>query len=215
MTYSELVNTVCAKLGLTAEEAKYDGILNKIPLLANECLSDIANRAKPFYKTLIIDIIPSSSVIAAGNLMPNEIISNTHFITFPSDFLSLTNEFIQRVPIDASTDTIHETDIYKRIDGNQFRRMSSRQLLFPNEFNYRYLVPTVCRYPKITGTEGEAEIDIEESVMNIIPNYVVSELLHNDDLTSSLQWRNFYEVSIVALNDSVLAPAGDLHNSDY
>ena len=212
MTYQELQETILAKLNLTAEEAKYDNILTKIPNLCNEALGDIANRGKPLYKTLIVDLTTDT---VTGALLPNEIVSASRFITFPSDFISLTNEYVRRIPITVVGGVIVESDIsnYLTVEGRYFRRMSSRQLLFPNDFGYRYLVPTVCRYPKITLMMEN--IDIEESVVELLPNYVIAELLRSDDLTTSMVYRNLYETSLSALNDSVLSPTDSFYNEDF
>lgn len=211
MKYTDIVETILAKLNLTSKEAEYDNILTKIPHLCNECLGDVANRGKPFYKLLIIDI--TKSTVTPASLLVNESVSAERFVTFGQDFLALTNEFIQRVPIVVQNGVVEEVGNYERIDGSCFRRLSSRQLLFPIDFEYRYLVPTVCRYPVIV--ESPLDIDIELSVLDLIPNYVVSELLRVDDLVLSTTYRNLYESSLAALNDSVLEAAGSLYNERW
>lgn len=215
MKYSDLLETILAKLNLTQAEAQYDNVLTKIPHLCNECLGDVANRGKPLYKLLIIDI--TKETVSPTTLLPNETVSSERFITFDSDFLALTNEFIQRVPITVTNGVITETTEYERVDGNKFRRLSSRQLLFPNEYEYRYLVPIICRYPRLATSDiaADDELDIELSILELIPNYVVSELLRVDDVGLSTSYRNSYESSLAALNDSVLEAAGSLYSERW
>lgn len=212
MTYNTIVDIILSKLNLTPEEAAYDRVLNRIPHLCNEALGDIANRGKPLYKMYIINI--TEGTVTPSTLIENESVSATRFITFPAEFLNLTNEFIQRCPITVTDGEIEETGEYERVDGRHFRRLSSRQLLFPNEFEYRYLVQATCRYPKIVGDEDE-EIEIDDNILELLPNYVVSEILRVDDLSLSVVYRNLYESALAALDDSVLDPAGNLYDERW
>lgn len=211
MKYSELLNLILAKLNLTAEEAQYDRILDKIPGLCNEALGDIANRGKPLYKLIIVTI---TNKRIASEPLENEIRSSNRFVTFPGNFLTLTNELIQRAKINVDEDgVLTELEDYNRIDGRHFTRYSSRQLLFPKDNDYRYLVQSKCRYPRITGKEDTIEID--DVILELLPNYVVSELIRVDDLTLATSYRNLYEAALAALDDSVLDPAGDLYNEGW
>jgi hypothetical protein len=217
MTYADIQANVLSKLNLSTDEAQYDNILAKIPIFCNEALGDIANRGKPLYITLIIDVVVSGTTVDTDELITNESVVTTRFVTLPSNVLSLTNEFIQRAPITVDSDGLITEDCeYGAIDGRLFRRLSNRQLLFPNEVtDFRYLVPTVCRYAKIVTDEPDTEIDIEESILELLPNYVVAELLRVDDVTLSVVYRNMYEAGLAALNDSVLAPASSLHSEGW
>lgn len=227
MTYADILNIILAKLNLTMDEAKYDNVLSKIPYLCDEALGDIANRGKPYYKMLIYDFMPDyvAGDVDLTSLTTNESIIATRFVTMPTDFLALTNEFIQRAPIkiNANTLELEETGDYSQVEGREFRRLSSRQLLFPNEINaYRYLVPTVCRYPRfatgatpLASSDADLDATIEPSILELLPNYVVAELIRVDDLTLSTVYRNLYESALAALNDTILEPAGSLHSESW
>lgn len=209
MTYSDLQGVILSKLNLTPDEAKYNNILDKIPAFCNEALSDIANRGKPLYITYIIDIATDTITVLAEN----ELQFTTPYVTFPSVMMSLTNEFIQRVPIEIIDGVATEVGEYERIDGRNFMRLSNKQLKFPADNNYRYLVRTICRYSRITSSSDE--LDIDEAILDIIPNFVVAEILRNDDLQTSSQYRNMYEVALSSLDDSVLDPSGTLYDEGW
>lgn len=213
LKYSELVDRILTKLNLTPSEAEYDGILRKIPGMVNEALGDIANHGKPFYQTYIVDYIPPSIVVEpyTGGI----ILVRDRIFTFPPDFISLTNELAQVVALTVRDGVAYENDIFERIDGRVFRRLNSRQILLPQTQNpCRYLFFATSHYPAVKGDNSNQEIDIERSVIELVPNYVVSELLRNDDITMSTVYRNLYESGIASLNDTVLAFAGNLYDGD-
>ena len=213
LRYSELVDRILTKLNLTPTEAQYDGILRKIPGMVNEALGDIANHGKPFYQTYIVDHIPSSI-----NVNPYEdgiFLVRDRIFTFPPEFISITNELAQFVTLTIKEGVAYENGDFERVDGRVFRRLNSRQILLPQtQTPCRYLFFAVSHYPTVVGDNSNQVIDIERSVIELVPNYVVSELLRNDDVTMSTVYRNLYESGIASLNDSVLAFAGNLYDGD-
>lgn len=215
MKYTDLINAVLSKLGLTEEEAKFDRILDRVPIFANEALRDIANRGKPFYKLYSVNVLTDISGVDTTKTTEYDIVSNTRLVKFPPDFISLTNEHIFRVPIVVVDGIITETDTeanYEYLDGSMFRRYSSRQLLFP-AFGYRYYAQAICHYPEVK--INSQDLDLEYSIFNLLPDYIASELLKNDDIATAMSYRNAYETALAYLDDTALAPVSSLRNEDY
>ena len=213
MKYSELESLVLSKLDITLENARDDNILAKIPALCNACLGDIANSGKPLYKLLIFDV--TQDAVLPESLSNNETAVHAFFVTFPADFLSLTNEFIRRSKITVEAGVVSDDGCYERVDGSRFRRLSSRQLLFPPEYGWRYLIQATFRYARITGSEGDADLDIEQSVLDLIPDFVVSELIRSSDVTLSVVYRNLYEAGLSKLDCTVMDPPGSFHDDGW
>lgn len=218
MTYSDIVNLILIKLDITEDDAAHDGTLNKVEPLINEALGSIANKGKPFYKLEIFNVFLNGDDIAT--ISPDELGTNLkqRVLPFPRDFITLTNEYALYAPITIGSDGfITETAPTKPIDGREFRRLTSNKLVAPDirDVGIRYYFQTLARYPKVKRDNPDEEIDIEQSVLDLVPNYVISEILRNIDLTTSAYYRNMYEDGVANLDDSVLQPTGTLYNEGY
>ena len=217
MTYSDIVQLILIKLDITEDDAAHDGTLNKIAPLINEALGNIANKGKPFYQLEVFNVFLDGTdinTIAADELGTN---LSQRIIPFSKNFISLTNEYILFVPIGVVDGKIVENGVPTPVDGREFRRMTSNKLIAPvvESTSVRYYFQTMARYPQVSREDPDAELDIEQSVLDLVPNYVISEILRNIDLTTSAYYRNMYEDGVANLNDSVLHAAGALYSEGY
>lgn len=217
MKYSDIVDLILIKLDITAADAAHDGTLNKIEPLVNEALGNIANKGKPYYKLEVFNVFLDGTPTSSINSQELGVSLTERVIPFSRDFIALTNEYILHAPISVVEGHIVETGELKPIDGREFRRMTSNKLIAPNKTDsaYRYYFQTLSRYPRVSKDTPDEEIDIEQSVLDLVPNYVISEILRNIDLQTSVYYRNMYEDGVAGLDDSVLQPAGSLYNEGY
>lgn len=218
MTYNDIVNLILIKLDITENDAMHDGTLNKIEPLINEALGNIANKGKPFYKMEIFNVFLDGTDINSIDKDELGINLTQRVLPFSKDFLSLTNEYIlfSHIKVDENGRII-ELSEPAPLDGRDFRRMTSTKLIAPtkNGTAVRYYFQTKARYPKVTKDNPDEELDIEQSVLDLVPNYVISEILRNIDITTSTYYRNMYEDGVANLDDSVLQVAGSLYNEGY
>lgn len=171
---------------MTDKEAEQQSYLTKFPILANECLITIANDIKPNIKKIMVD----------GELLTTT--EEDQIITLPDDFLSFPSMINY---LDGEADP---TIVY----------VGNNQLLLPKIGTYTIFYNAL--YPIITDiTSSTADINLEipQSVLNLLPSYVASQCLAQDDVQRSAILRNEYELMLSRLDDNIMYESNHFKSS--
>ena len=206
--WNEIVKASLYKLFIDETDDDADEYTNKMPIIANECLSTIANDIKACVKSIVIDrtiqdLTPfkmPDDFLAFSDTAPTlmtkkEIIIRPNIIYLCTDTIILPETGTYHIFYNASYGNIPSDIAYDSSDEvwNEFDLTKSY---------------TATEYNKYfnTGVEGDEIVfnGIPSSVLECLPTYIAATLLEQDDLQRSMILRNEFETMINRLETNVL-----------
>lgn len=223
-TYKELITAVADKMFMTSEDLNTTEYNSKVPRLVNECLTIVANEFKPLVKQINLTYKGEYNPVVAPILVPMdgdyykvtynsvEPDANVGVVLYKGDRILWRNEDWQvhrqgYIVIDMPEDFLEFADFNptvrnrygKIIPGDFVYLQNAIQLSCIDDYTYQIQYHAV--YPLITDAEADSGdsvdlvcLGIPISVLNVIPTYVASELMLEDDPQRSVMLRNQFEV---------------------
>lgn len=210
MIYSEIRQRVYDILMLPPSEVSRMGYEEKIPRIINECLLRIANSVTPNLREFNISL--SANDFSSGNYrlnMPPDFISfaleqdaylnNDYFVLsrfVGSNGLLLTGKENNRAN-SVFKYTIFYNAFYPKISGNQIKTV---------EF-----IPSKPWYKEVS--KSIEEFNLSDNIGNLIPHFVVGQLLAQDDKVRSIAELNEFDIQLATLDVSRNERQREYHSS--
>ncbi|MBR4889689.1 MAG: hypothetical protein IKU15_00330 [Clostridia bacterium] len=209
MKYSEIKLRVIDLLGYPVDECVRLGYTNKIPRAANEALFRVAHSVLPNLREYTIRL--TKDVLPARVTMPPDFISfadeqnaylNGHNFILTNfvgtSGINLTGNEVS-LPRHSKQDYLEYTFFYNATypkiidDGKNFEvyTFKTGNNIEVNQDNY---------VKEIWSTEGNNTYDIAEIAGNIIPHYIVGQILSLDDKVRSIAEYNEFEVLLSSID---------------
>lgn len=217
--WSEIVKATLYKMGINEGDDDSDEFKDRMPILANECLSMIANDLKPCIKKLRIEAIKNNTNVImpddflAFSGIPIMLLTKDEIIYHPEVYY---NDWNDITLLEMGTYTISYYARYGEISDNINQGDSTVYKSFDLTKNY-----TREEYDKLFGLDTEGDPDevvfngIYSSVLDCLPTYIAAQLLAQDDLQKSSILKNEFEVlcqrlenNIMYQNESFKSPGG-------
>lgn len=215
MTYNEIKQRVYDILGLDFDEADRLGYTNKIPRIMNEATFRIANAVVPYLREYIVKI--SRKNLPARVTMPPDFISfateqdayinGKNFVL--TNFIGSDGVVLYGNEADSGcykfVDDIVEYHIFynayypKVMDGGKYYLFYEFITPTPTDADSwkDTLIPT-----EVSRTSNQLSFEMPTHIGDLIPHYVVSQLLAFDDKVRSIQEMNEFEVLLANLDVS-------------
>ena len=175
--WSEIKQATLNKLSLDEQEARQQGYLEKFRQLANECLDIVANGVKPKIVELVVDVSKDND----GKL-------TNDFVTLPDDFLSFADMIGFRDDI-SDPDIIYITD---------------RNIRLPYEGKYRLYYNALWEHITDEDVINDNKLNQHLSVLGLLPTYIASQLLSQDDVQMSYTLKNEFELMLSRLDTNIM-----------
>lgn len=190
--WSDIVKATLYKLGIEENDDDSDEFTDKMPIIANECLSMIANDIKAHIKTITINVEKE----AVGVIMPEDflafadtdiIFNGKELSRFNPDIIySAWNQIILKTP---GTYIISYNARYGEIPSEIIEHNTKAYKTFDLRKSY-----TKEQYEEFFPDSDTEFNGIYESVLDCLPTYIASQLLAQDDVQKSTILRNEFEV---------------------
>lgn len=192
--WSVIKQRILNKLGISEEEARQQGYLSRFQDYANECLDHIANGVKPKVDSYEIVTTVKNSVVT----MPVDFIGFSEHI----NNLTMTVEnygygYFCEPGYNSTTQTVLISD--PRIE-----YVTNNSIRLPEIGTYNIFYNAL--YPEISNTDikDDVVLEIEPSILNLIPSYVASQSLATDDIQKSVRLQNEFELGLSRLDTGEL-----------
>lgn len=179
--WSQIKQATLDKLYLSESEAQEQYGLQKFQRLANECINSIANTLKPRIKYLQFKVVADDVTPGVNEYHLNNLIK------MPSDFLSFSS-------FPSYLDGVEDPEIVYVTD----KDIKVFEL-------GEYIVVYNAIYPEITTqiVQNDTELEIDSSILNVVPTYIAWNLLSQDDPQRSMILKNEYELMLARIDNDV------------
>lgn len=192
--WSVIKQRILNKLSISEDESRQQGYLSKFQDFANECLDYIANSVKPKVKSYEIITTVKNSVAA----MPDDFIGfseHTNFLTMSVE--NYGNGYACEDGYDSVTQTVLMLD-------PMISYIDDKTIKLPQIGTYKIYYNAL--YPEISDTDikDDAVLEIDPSVLNLLPSYVASQCLTEDNIQKSVRLQNEFELGLSRLDNGEL-----------
>lgn len=204
--WSEIVKATLYKLGIEENDEDSTEYTDKMPIIANECLSTIANDIRACIKRINIvtdsknnEVIMPDDFLAFSGLAimfrnKNEIVYHPDVYYTDWNSLILPDKGVYTISYNAKYGEIPNSIIQKNMEAyNTFDLTKSYTgTQFKNVFGI--------------GVDSEDIVfnGISSSVLECLPTYIASQLLLQDDAQKSTMLRNEFEVLVQRLENNIM-----------
>lgn len=211
MTYNDIKQRVYDILNMSIDEAKRLGYSDKIPRIVNEALFRIANSISPYIREYTFKI--SKTNLPAKVTMPPDFISffddqnaylnGSNFIL--TKFVGNNSLIVDGREIDNTLiegDVAEYTVFYnahypKIIEGGQFYKVVTFNTVIPIDSDNYFIENQPTENSRLSNTNS---FEISDIIAPLIPHYIVSQLLAQDDKIRSTQEMNEFEILLASIN---------------
>lgn len=195
-TWGYIKAAALAKLDISENEARTQGMLTKFHFYANEAMTQICSSVKPkasyFAVTIYSDLDAAALELGVNSDMYKEVVDKHLYVNgtveLPDDFVSYGNNLDIEI-VDGKNQELHDTD---------YAYTSYKTIMFfkPGAF----LISYNARWYTFTSSLRDDEIlNIPLDILECIPSYIASQ---SDDEVKASMFRNEYELFVARINDS-------------